>query len=404
MWGSEGDCTIEKVVFVKQIATDLLTADFDYALPTDRIAAEPAHARDGSQLLVMARNGGTPNKHGYFRDLAEHLPPRSLLVLNDTRVLAARLHGRKPTGGAVELLLTRGISASPVRNGLGQSFDETWEALGRSLGSAPIGFTLEIDGPGGGPPVTATIVERGAEGRFVVRLVGQGAPTLAAMLESIGEVPLPPYIEAARRESGAASPAVDDRARYQTVYASAPGAVAAPTAGLHFTETLLGDLLARGHELATLTLHVGPGTFRPVKTDDPRAHQMDEERFVIPVATAQTIARARAEGRAVIAVGTTVVRTLEASARENGGEVRAGEGATNLFILPGDSFAIVTGLVTNFHLPQSTLLMLVCAFAGTAPVLETYREAVERGYRFYSYGDAMFIRPQGQGPGRGDAA
>jgi S-adenosylmethionine:tRNA ribosyltransferase-isomerase len=371
----------------------LRTADFDYALPPDRVAAEPAHARDGSRLLITARGGETPNKHAHFRDLVEHLPPRSLLVLNDTRVLAARLHGRKPTGGAVELLLTRSISAAPVEGASADAFDEVWEALGRNLGGAPIGLTLEIDGRVGGPPLTATILERREEGRFVVRLAGRGAPTLAGMLDAIGEIPLPPYIEAARRESGAAAPVVDDRERYQTVYASAPGAVAAPTAGLHFTEALLGQLLERGHELASVTLHVGPGTFRPVKTDDPRAHEMDEERFVIPTATAQAIERARAEGRPVIAVGTTVVRTLEASAREHGGEVRAGEGATKLFILPGDTFAVVTGLVTNFHLPQSTLLMLVCAFAGTAPVLAVYREAVERGYRFYSYGDAMFIRP-----------
>ncbi len=365
------------------------TADFDYLLPPDRIAAVPARERDESRLLVMPRGGGSPSKHGHFGDLAEHLPARSLLVLNDTRVLAARLQARKPTGGVVELLLTRGLSTAPAG---GSGFDETWEALGRGLGNAPVGFALEVDVPPGGPRVTASIVGRGGEGRFVVRLEGREAPSLVSVLDAIGEVPLPPYIEAARRDAGRGA-GVDDRDRYQTVYATAPGAVAAPTAGLHFTEARLADLRARGHELAKVTLHVGPGTFRPVKTDDPRAHRMDEERYAIPVETADAVARARDEGRAIIAVGTTVVRTLEASARANGGAVKAGPGATDLYILPGDAFAVVTGLVTNFHLPRSTLLMLVCAFAGTAPVLAAYEEAVARGYRFYSYGDAMFIAP-----------
>ncbi|HVU49847.1 MAG TPA: tRNA preQ1(34) S-adenosylmethionine ribosyltransferase-isomerase QueA [Polyangia bacterium] len=372
------------------------TADFDYLLPPDRIAAVPAQRRDGSRLLVMQRGGGTPNKHGHFRDLAQDLPARSLLVLNDTRVLAARLHGRKPTGGAVELLLTRGVSTSPVAG----RFDETWEALGRGLGGAGVGFTVELDVPAGRPGVRATILERREEGRFLVRIEGGGAASLGEVLDAIGEVPLPPYIEAARRERGGA-PDVDDRDRYQTVYASAPGAVAAPTAGLHFTEEGLAGLRASGHELATVTLHVGPGTFRPVKVEDPRAHRMDEERYLIPEATATAIARARAQGRPIIAVGTTVVRTLEAAARAGGGVVKAGPGATDLYILPGDAFAVVDGLVTNFHLPRSTLLMLVCAFAGTAPVLAAYEEAVASGYRFYSYGDAMFIRPaarEGSGP------
>jgi S-adenosylmethionine:tRNA ribosyltransferase-isomerase len=364
----------------------LRTADFDFLLPPDRIASAPSAARDGSRLLVTRRGGGSPNEHAHFRDLARYLPPRSLLVLNDTRVIAARLRARKPTGGAVEVFLTRSISAVPTEGG----FDETWEGLGRGMGNVPAGTKLDV-GAGGPLSVFATLVERGEEGRCVFRLEGRGAPSLLTVLDQIGEMPLPPYIEAARRE-GAAS-AVDDRERYQTVYASAPGAVAAPTAGLHFTPESLDALVAAGHELARITLHVGPGTFRPVKADDPRAHRMDVEHYDIPEATAAAIARARAEGRPVIAVGTTVVRTLEASARENAGVVVAGPGATALFILPGDSFAVVDGMITNFHLPQSTLLMLVCAFAGTEHVLGTYREAVERGYRFYSYGDSMFLVP-----------
>jgi S-adenosylmethionine:tRNA ribosyltransferase-isomerase len=342
----------------------------------------------------MRRGSGNDNQHARFRDISQFLPERSLIVLNDTRVMAARLHARKPTGGLVELLLTRNISASAGAPGSDQSsFDEIWECLGRSLGNAPVGSRLEVEVPTGTAPVAATIVERGDEGRFVVRLTGTGAGRLLEILDAIGEVPLPPYIEAARREAGC-EPGVDDRDRYQTVYASVPGAVAAPTAGLHFTAESLGQLRELGHELCTVTLHVGPGTFRPVKTDDARAHRMDEEHYVVPEATAEAIARAQREGRAVIAVGTTVVRTLEASARANGGVVRAGAGATDLYILPGDPFAVVTGLITNFHLPKSTLLMLVCAFAGKDPVLATYAEAVARGYRFYSYGDAMFIQPQ----------
>jgi S-adenosylmethionine:tRNA ribosyltransferase-isomerase len=336
----------------------------------------------------MRRDGRSPNDHAHFRDLPGYLPPRSLLVLNDTRVLAARLRGFKTTGGAFELLLTRGISTQRQ----GDGFREVWEALGRGLQSLPVGCVLDLSREG--QRLSATILERREEGRFLVALEGGGAPSLLAVLDRVGEVPLPPYIEAARREAQSQGhAAVDDRVRYQTVYADAPGAVAAPTAGLHFTEALLAELRAAGHETATVTLHVGPGTFRPVKTDDPRAHRMDEERYVIPAATAQAIARARAEGRPVIAVGTTVVRTLEASARAHGGNVVAGEGATDLYILPGDAFAVVDGLVTNFHLPQSTLLMLVCAFAGTERVLATYREAVERGYRFYSYGDSTLILP-----------
>jgi S-adenosylmethionine:tRNA ribosyltransferase-isomerase len=369
----------------------LRTADFDFLLPPDRIAATPTATRDGSRLLVTRRGGGAPNEHGHFRDLLRHLPPRSLLVLNDTRVIPARLRARKPTGGAVEVFLTRSVSVHQVDTG----FDETWEGLGRGMGNVPLGTKLDV---GGTVPVSvsATLLERGEEGRCVFRLEGRGGPSLLSVLDHVGEMPLPPYIEAARRE-GAAS-GVDDRERYQTVYASAPGAVAAPTAGLHFTPESLDSLANAGHELARLTLHVGPGTFRPVKTDDPRAHRMDVEHYDIPEATAAAIARARAVGRTVVAVGTTVVRTLEASARDNGGAVVAGPGSTALFILPGDAFAVVGAMITNFHLPQSTLLMLVCAFAGTDHVLATYREAVEQGYRFYSYGDSMLPLP------RGDAA
>jgi S-adenosylmethionine:tRNA ribosyltransferase-isomerase len=366
----------------------LLTADFDFQLPPDRVAAAPSPTRDGARLFVMRRDGGSPNEHAHFRDVGGYLPPRSLLVLNDTRVLPARLRGHKATGGAFELLLTRCVASDRA----GDGYREIWESLGRGLQTVAIGSTLDLGRTD--LPLRASILERREEGRFLVALEGGGAPDLVTALDRLGELPLPPYIEAARREAGPGAPPVDDRDRYQTVYARAPGAVAAPTAGLHFTPQTLRALEAAGHELASVTLHVGPGTFRPVKTEDPRAHRLDEEHFVIPQATADAIARARAQGRPVFAVGTTVVRTLEASARANGGRVAAGEGATDLYILPGDTFAVVDGLVTNFHLPQSTLLMLVCAFAGRDRVMAAYREAVERGYRFYSYGDSMLILPR----------
>jgi S-adenosylmethionine:tRNA ribosyltransferase-isomerase len=356
------------------------TADFDYLLPPECIAATPAPNREDARLLVLDRGRGS-RKHARFSDLLEYLPPRSLLVLNDTRVFPARLRGRKPSGGAFEFLLTRRVSIDNVGTG---TFCETWEGLTRGLGSESAPRTLVL-----GAGVEVEIIERRGMGRALLRATGPGE-SLLALLDEIGEVPLPPYIEAARRRGGALA-AVDDRVRYQTVFADEPGAVAAPTAGLHFTPKLMDGLRGAGHELAFVTLHVGPGTFRPVEVADPSQHQMDAEHFRISRETAQTIARARAQGRPVVAVGTTVVRTLEASARAHDGAVVAGEGATDLFIVPGARFEVVTGLITNFHLPRSTLLMLVAAFAGRQPVLAAYAEAVQLGYRFYSYGDAMLI-------------
>jgi S-adenosylmethionine:tRNA ribosyltransferase-isomerase len=368
----------------------LQTVDFEFFLPPDRIAAAPADARDDARLLVMDRRGGA-RKHLRFRDILAELRPRSLLVLNDARVLAARLHGRKPTGGAVEFLLTQRVSIDAGDGGRQNTgFRELWEGLTRGLGATALAAPIDV---GGG--VAVEIVERREAGRALLRLVGPG-PSLLSVLDGIGELPLPPYIEAARKRLGDAAPAVDDRLRYQTVYAASPGAVAAPTAGLHFTAPLLAALAGAGHEIAAITLDVGPGTFRPVEVDDPRAHRLDPERTHIPPDAAAAIARARREGRPVVAVGTTVVRTLEAAARAQGGAVAgavaAGDATTDLCLLPGDSFQVVTDLITNFHLPRSTLLMLVAAFAGRENVLGAYRDAIERGYRFYSYGDAMLIR------------
>jgi S-adenosylmethionine:tRNA ribosyltransferase-isomerase len=347
--------------------------DFDYQLPTDSIAIQPTASRDASRLLVLdARTG--QRSHAVFRDIARHLAPRSLLVLNDTRVMPARLAARKPSGGAVELLLVRSIpGGAPAEPG--GAWEETWDVLARSLGSAAIGSRLELSGG-----VTAEVVARGERGSARVRFTGQGSAGLLAYAEQVGVVPLPPYIEAARKRAGGQTPAAEDRLRYQTVYARAPGAVAAPTAGLHFTEELLAQLVAAGHEIASLTLHVGPGTFRPVEVDDPSEHKIDPEAFDIPAATVAAIERARADRRPVVAVGTTVVRALESAAA--GGELHAGPGVTELFLMPGSHFHVVTDLITNFHLPRSTLLMLVAAFAGRDAVMAAYAEAIASGYRF----------------------
>jgi S-adenosylmethionine:tRNA ribosyltransferase-isomerase len=364
----------------------LETADFEFDLPPDRVAAAPADARDDARLMVMDRRG-VVRKHLRFRDILAELPPRSLLVLNDARVLAARLRGRKATGGAVEFLLTQRMGNDQTEIGRQNNrFCELWDGLARGLGGTASLAPIDV---GGG--VSVEVVERRGAGRTSLRLEGPG-PSLLAVLADVGELPLPPYIEAARRRLGDAAPAVDDRTRYQTVYAASAGAVAAPTAGLHFTPALLSAIAAAGHEIATLTLDVGPGTFRPVEVDDPRAHKLDAERYRISAAAADAITNARRERRPGVAVGTTVVRSLEASARANGGAVVAGDAETDLCLLPGAEFQVVTDLITNFHLPRSTLLMLVAAFAGRDNVLAAYRDAVERGYRFYSYGDAMLIR------------
>ncbi len=365
----------------------LLTEDFDYDLPDGLIATHPAPCRDASRLLILSKDDGERN-HCFFSDLPRFLRSRSLIVLNDTRVIPARLFAEKPTGGRVEVFLVEAVPGA----GSGETASiepgggvETWRVLVRSLGRCPVGTRLRF-----AAPFTAEVYERHERGNAVLRFSGLGQGGLLAAIEAIGDIPLPPYIEAARRQGGT-PPAVDDRVRYQTVYARVPGAVAAPTAGLHFTDELLARLRTDGHEVARITLHVGPGTFRPVTTSDPTKHQLDAERFEVGAAAAASIRRAQAEGRPIVAVGTTVVRTLETLARK--GPIEAASGATSLLILPGDGFCVVTDLITNFHLPKSSLLMLVSAFAGRERVLSAYRDAIERGYHFYSYGDAMFICP-----------
>ena len=337
-------------------------------------------------MLILSRDTGERN-HALFGDIARFLRPRSLLVVNDTRVIPARLSGSKSTGGQVEILLVERLLPDAGNGGSNDGlWREDWRALARGLGRQPAGARLRFSGD-----VEAEILRRGPRGEVELLFSGPGQAGLLTSIEEIGSVPLPPYIEAARKERGAVVRVADDKIRYQTVYARQPGAVAAPTAGLHFTEELLTRLQAAGHEIARITLHVGPGTFRPVATSDPTQHRLDAERYQVSEAAAQSLRQAQEQGRPIVAVGTTVVRTLETLARL--GPLAAGCGSTRLLLVPGSEFLVVTDLVTNFHLPRSSLLMLVAAFAGRERVLDAYRDAIERGYRFYSYGDAMFIRP-----------
>jgi S-adenosylmethionine:tRNA ribosyltransferase-isomerase len=362
-------------------------SEFDYALPAERIAQRPAERRDASRLLVLPRRAGAP-QHRRFAELEQLLGTGDLLVLNDTRVIPARLHGRKqPSGGRVELLLDRPLDEAEWGPA---GWAQTWTALVRASKPLRSGGTVEL-----GAGARADYLGRTAEGSARLRLVIDPsalgcAPerALARLLERRGQVPLPAYI---RRSGPDDSRAGEDRQRYQTVYAARDGAVAAPTAGLHFTPALLERLAARGVELCRVTLHVGPGTFLPVRGEDVAAHRMHPERYHIDAAAAEQLRNARAAGRRLVAVGTTVVRTLEAAWDEARGGPRPGSGLTDLFIRPGYRFQAVDALLTNFHLPRSTLLMLVCAFAGRDRVLAAYRQAVERGYRFYSYGDAMLL-------------
>ena len=338
---------------------DLRLSDFDYELPPELIAQAPAALRGGSRLLHLDAAGGLHDRA--FADLAGLLRPGDLLVFNDTRVIKARLAGRKASGGKVEVLVERVLE--PAR------------ALAHVRASKP-------PGPG--------TVLRLADA-FDARVLGRRddlfdlafpAPVLE-LLEAHGATPLPPYI--------AHAPDAQDETRYQTVYAREPGAVAAPTAGLHFDDGMLARLRQAGIGQAFVTLHVGAGTFQPVRTENLAEHVMHAEWYTVPAATAEAAARTRAAGGRVIAVGTTSVRALESAAAQGGGALRAAQGDTRLFITPGYRFRAVDALVTNFHLPQSTLLMLVSALAGTAAIRRAYAHAVAARYRFFSYGDAMFI-------------
>jgi S-adenosylmethionine:tRNA ribosyltransferase-isomerase len=356
----------------------LRTEDFDYELPSELIAQAPLPRRSDARLLVLERRSGAVSHHR-VADLPRLLRPGDLLVVNDSRVLPARLRVRRPTGGRAEVLLLHPAAGDPAQAGSALE----WVALARPARRLRPGEFLLPLGPDGTPAPTAVgvrIVEHLGEGQVAVRLEGVAPHEVAGLLERYGQVPLPPYIRAP----------LQDPERYQTVYARVPGSAAAPTAGLHFTPELLAELEAAGIERAAVTLHVGLGTFRPVTADDPARHRMHAEWCCVPPETAEAVARARRRGGRVVAVGTTVVRTLESRATEDGG-VRAGSGWTDLYILPGWRFRAVDALLTNFHLPRSTLLMLVCAFAGRQPVLAAYREAVRLRYRFFSFGDAMLV-------------
>lgn len=336
-------------------------SDFDYHLPPEQIAQHPLADRSASRLLVLDRASGD-TRHLHFRDLPGLIPAGDVLVINTSRVIPARLHGKREAGNPAELLLVR------------EREDGTWLAMGHPGGKLKPGRRVTF-----GDDSVVEIVEVLGGGLRRVRFVG--SLDARATLTKYGEVPLPPYIHR--------SPDSDDRERYQTVYAAHDGSVAAPTAGLHFTPELLADIYTRGVRVASLDLHVGPGTFKPVETEDLSQHPMPAEAFDITPGAAQIINNGIQKNRGVWAVGTTVVRALESSVED--GRVRAGAGETSLFIRPPYDFKIVDHLITNFHLPRSTLLMLVCAFGGYEKVMNAYREAVKEGYRFYSYGDAMLI-------------
>ena len=338
----------------------MLTRDFDYELPNDAIAERPA-PRGESRLLVLDANGA--DRHSRVHDLPKFLRHGDLLIVNDTRVIPARLFvASEGSERPIELLLVERIGPCE------------WEALAKPGKRARVGAELSVD-----HNIEAEVIAvREEDGRRVVRF----SEPIEPHLERLGHIPLPPYIHRADDS--------EDRERYQTIYAREPGAIAAPTAGLHFSETLFEEIAAVGVETATVTLHVGIGTFKPVTTELVHEHRMERERWFVPEATAVAIARTRARGGRIVAVGTTVVRTLESAALAGDGTVSAGNGSTELFITPGFEFRVVDALLTNFHLPQSTLLMLVSAFVGRERALAAYAEAIAAGYRFYSYGDAMF--------------
>lgn len=354
-------------------------ADFHYDLPPELIAQTPAAERDQSRLLVLQRADGRI-RHRQFHDLLEYLRPGEVLVLNDSRVIPARLRGVKiPSGGEIEVLLAEECGLND------------WWVMLRPGKRVRAGTGLAFSDPQGQLAArTATVTDKNAEG--LCRLRFDGPSNILDALNALGEVPLPPYISRPPRSNRE-----DDRARYQTVYAQTPGSVAAPTAGLHFTESILAELRLRGVEVCRVTLHIGLGTFAPIKAIAVPDHVMHEECFELPPATAEAINAAKAEGRRVTAVGTTTTRVLEHVAAEHDGRLVAGPGRTRLFVYPPREFRIVDALLTNFHLPESTLLMLVGAFAapgelrGRELVLAAYAEAIRERYRFFSYGDAMVI-------------
>ena len=353
---------------------ETVVSAFDYPLPPDRIAQEPARPRDASRLMVLdRRRGGTA--HHRFRDLPDLLAAGDLLVVNEARVIRAAFTARRASGGRIEGCFLRRLG------------DRLWEVLLAGRGRIQQGEVLQVVGADGCPAARFTLVARGEAGVWHVRPPAGVDPL--TLLAAVGRPPLPPYI----RRTGPGDPrAAADASDYQTIYARRDGAVAAPTAGLHFTEGVFDRLAARGIERVTVMLHVGLGTFQPVRVRRVADHRMHEELLEVAPEAAERINRARAAGRRIVAVGTTTVRALE-SVAEGGpaGGVRAGREWTGLFIHPPHTFRVVDALLTNFHLPRTTLLMMVSAFAGRRRILAAYAEAIREGYRFYSYGDAMLI-------------
>ena len=340
--------------------------DLDYYLPPELIARYPSEKREDARLLLLHRETGVI-EHRSVKELPEIIPPDSLLVLNDTKVIQARLSAEKAnSGGQVEVLLVE-----PVEN----DDDQSWQCMTRSSRPIRPGHVLTIGGE------KFEVIDRD-EDLAVIRF-NKSAGHMDRFIRTHGDVPLPPYIDRATEPM--------DLERYQTVYAQNSGAVAAPTAGLHFSRSLMDAVIQAGHDICFITLHVGPGTFKPIKCENINEHRMDSERYIIPEKTADAINSASDAGRNVLAVGTTVVRALESAAITTGGAVKSGHGRTELFIRPGYKFKVVKTLMTNFHLPGSTLLCLLYAFTGAETAKKAYAEAVQSRYRFYSYGDSMLV-------------
>jgi len=359
-------------------------SEFDYLLPSQQIAQHPLESRDASRMLVLDRETGAHEDRS-FADLSGLLRGDEVIVVNNTRVIPARLLGRRvkpmadgltqslPADAEIEILLSRQLD------------DATWEALVRPGKKLHIGQRVQF----GGGEFEAEVIAHGNQGQRTLRFSSVNGAAINAEIHRLGHIPLPPYIDRADETS--------DHERYQTIFASQPGAIAAPTAGLHFTAEVLEKIRKRGIEICELTLHVGLGTFQPIRTETLQGHVMHAEAYEISAKTAEQISRAKSAGRPVLAVGTTTVRALEAAAlraieTDSGQLLAAGKAEARLFITPGFRFRVVDALLTNFHLPRSTLLALVCALAGRERILAAYRHAVEAGYRFYSYGDCMLIR------------
>ena len=340
------------------------TADFDFHLPEELIAQTPLEKRDSSRLLIVDRETGQFSDQ-HFDNIIDQLEPGDALVMNNTRVLPARLYGTKPeTGGHVELLLLKNTQG------------DFWEVLAKPAKRLRVGTRVSF----GDGRLTATVTEELEHGGRIVRFDYQGI--FLEVLESLGEMPLPPYIHEK----------LEDRERYQTVYAKENGSAAAPTAGLHFTEELLDKIAAKGVKLVYLTLHVGLGTFRPVSVDNLEEHEMHSEFYSLSEEAAETLRQVKASGHRIVAVGTTSIRTLETIGSKFEGQIQADSGWTNIFVKPGYQGKIVDAFSTNFHLPKSTLVMLVSAFAGRQLTLQAYEHAIAERYRFFSFGDAMFIK------------